>query len=102
MTWGRIERRAGRLRATRFGATAVASASDSPAWTKLGAKRRAKSGGEAGIRTLGTTLRSYNGLANRRLQPLGHLTVRGFPKDLRIRLARIDYCRASVPTSMPK
>src|SRR6185369_2385465 len=32
-------------------------------------------GGEAGIRTLGTTLRSYNGLANRRLQPLGHLTV---------------------------
>ena len=30
---------------------------------------------EAGIRTLGySTLRSYNGLANRRLQPLGHLT----------------------------
>jgi hypothetical protein len=27
-------------------------------------------------------------LANRRLQPLGHLTVRGFPKDLRIYLAR--------------
>src|SRR3954454_14265383 len=65
-----------RLRATRFGETGFASASDSPARTKLGAKRRAKSGGEAGIRTLGTTLRSYNGLANRRLQPLGHLTVR--------------------------
>jgi hypothetical protein len=32
-------------------------------------------GGEAGIRTLGTTFRSYNGLANRRLQPLGHLTA---------------------------
>jgi hypothetical protein len=31
-------------------------------------------GGEAGIRTLGRTLRPYNGLANRRLQPLGHLT----------------------------
>jgi hypothetical protein len=37
---------------------------------------RAKIGGEAGIRTLGTTLRSYNGLANRRLRPLGHLTAR--------------------------
>src|SRR5262245_14484660 len=32
-------------------------------------------GGEAGIRTLDTTFRSYNGLANRRLQPLGHLTA---------------------------
>jgi hypothetical protein len=31
-------------------------------------------GGEAGIRTLGRALRPYNGLANRRLQPLGHLT----------------------------
>src|SRR5476649_2172929 len=61
--------------ARRFGATDFASASDSPAWTKLVAKRRAKSGGEAGIRTLGTTLRSYNGLANRRLRPLGHLTA---------------------------
>src|SRR4051812_12008250 len=75
MTWDRIDRRAVRLRATRFGETDFASASDSPAWTKLGAKRRAKSGGEAGIRTLGTTLRSYNGLANRRLRPLGHLTA---------------------------
>ena len=32
-------------------------------------------GGEAGIRTLGTTLRSYNGLANRRFRPLSHLTA---------------------------
>src|SRR4029077_8136007 len=31
-------------------------------------------GGEGGIRTLDTTFGSYNGLANRRLQPLGHLT----------------------------
>src|SRR5207248_8379211 len=31
-------------------------------------------GGEAGIRTLDTAFRPYNGLANRRLQPLGHLT----------------------------
>ncbi len=30
--------------------------------------------GEAGIRTRGTGLTPYNGLANRRLQPLGHLS----------------------------
>ena len=33
-------------------------------------------GGEAGIRTLDTAFRPYNGLANRPLQPLGHLTAR--------------------------
>ena len=32
-------------------------------------------GGEAGIRTLGRAFGPYNGLANRRLQPLGHLTA---------------------------
>jgi hypothetical protein len=32
-------------------------------------------GGEAGIRTLDTGFSPYNGLANRRLQPLGHLTT---------------------------
>ena len=42
---------------------------------------RAKTGGEAGIRTLGTGLSPYNGLANRRFRPLSHLTARGFPKD---------------------
>jgi hypothetical protein len=31
-------------------------------------------GGEGGIRTLGTGISPYNGLANRRLQPLGHLS----------------------------
>ena len=39
--------------------------------------RNEKYGGEAGIRTLGRALRPYNGLANRRLQPLGHLTLGG-------------------------
>src|SRR5436190_23791373 len=39
-------------------------------------RRRAKIGGEAGIRTLDTAFGPYNGLANRRLQPLGHLTLR--------------------------
>jgi hypothetical protein len=33
-----------------------------------------KFGGERGIRTPDTTFQSYNGLANRRLQPLGHLS----------------------------
>jgi hypothetical protein len=32
------------------------------------------SGGEAGIRTLGTGVSPYNGLANRRIQPLCHLS----------------------------
>ncbi len=38
-------------------------------------RKRAKVGGEAGIRTLDTGFSPYNGLANRRLQPLGHLTA---------------------------
>ena len=33
-----------------------------------------KSGGEAGIRTLGTGVSPYNGLANRRIRPLCHLS----------------------------
>jgi hypothetical protein len=37
---------------------------------------KGKCGGEAGIRTLDTGFGPYNGLANRRLQPLGHLTAR--------------------------
>jgi hypothetical protein len=50
-----------------------------------------ETGGEAGIRTLGRSLSPYNGLANRRLQPLGHLTAAGFPKytsALRLRGSR--------------
>ena len=33
-----------------------------------------KSGGEGGIRTLGTGFIPYNGLANRRIRPLCHLS----------------------------
>ena len=40
---------------------------------------QSEAGGEAGIRTLGTGFSPYNGLANRRLQPLGHLTLRVAP-----------------------
>ena len=32
-------------------------------------------GGAGGIRTLDRALQPYNGLANRRLQPLGHISV---------------------------
>ncbi len=35
---------------------------------------RAKAGGDGGIRTLDRALQPYNGLANRRLQPLGHIS----------------------------
>ena len=34
-------------------------------------------GGDGGIRTLDRPLQAYNGLANRRLQPLGHVSVKG-------------------------
>jgi hypothetical protein len=33
-----------------------------------------KDGGDGGIRTLDRALQPYNGLANRRLQPLGHVS----------------------------
>ena len=49
---------------------------DSPVMCKLKRKERVvrESGGEGGIRTPGTGFSPYNGLANRRLQPLGHLS----------------------------
>src|SRR5947209_19525639 len=37
---------------------------------------RARNGGAGGIRTLDRALQPYNGLANRRLQPLGHSSGR--------------------------
>ena len=47
-------------------------------------------GGEAGIRTLGTGFSPYNGLANRRLQPLGHLTApRKYTAEQRVGAKRI-------------
>jgi hypothetical protein len=60
-------------------------------------RRRAKSGGEAGIRTLGRAFRPYNGLANRRLQPLGHLTAEEFLSINDI----AGYAKAIVPTTVP-
>src|SRR5215469_2263907 len=43
---------------------------------RITAKR--KNGGAGGIRTLDTAFQPYNGLANRRLQPLGHSSVPAF------------------------
>ena len=42
-------------------------------------KRQA--GGDGGIRTLDRALQPYNGLANRRLQPLGHISGRADMPD---------------------
>lgn len=39
------------------------------------AENQQKHGGDGGIRTLDTGLSPYNGLANRRLQPLGHVSI---------------------------
>src|SRR5271163_1971948 len=38
-------------------------------------KQNRRDGGAGGIRTLDRALQPYNGLANRRLQPLGHSSV---------------------------
>ena len=55
-------------------------------------------GGEAGIRTLGRALRPYNGLANHRLQPLGHLTA---ARNLSIRQP-LSYGGTAVPRIVPE
>src|SRR5262249_41081772 len=60
-----------------------------------------KFGGEAGIRTLGRTFRPYNGLANRRLQPLGHLTVLKLLRILRGSLGSTSHQGRTVPKTVP-
>jgi hypothetical protein len=40
-----------------------------------------RTGGDGGIRTLDRALQPYNGLANRRLQPLGHISGRADMPD---------------------
>src|SRR5687768_17877398 len=42
-----------------------------------------KGGGAGGIRTLDRALQPYNGLANRRLQPLGHSSISADMPDAR-------------------
>lgn len=58
-------------------------------------------GGDRGIRTLDRALQPYNGLANRRLQPLGHISVG--PRYARpgaapqASLARVGYFGGVIP-----
>ena len=51
-----------------------ANSNDFPKIAGWGSLHFRLSGGEGGIRTLDRVVRPYNGLANRRLQPLGHLS----------------------------
>jgi hypothetical protein len=58
-------------------------------------------GGDAGIRTLDRALQPYNGLANRRLQPLGHvssaLCAATYARRIRPLQARQSNSKASSP-----
>ena len=59
---------------------------------------RAKGGGAGGIRTLDRALQPYNGLANRRLQPLGHSSVEPDMPDAGVgRKRQISGCRIRKP-----
>jgi hypothetical protein len=56
------------------------------------------SGGDGGIRTLDRALQPYNGLANRRLQPLGHSSVEPDMPDAGVgRKRQISGCRIRKP-----
>src|ERR1700732_2903900 len=44
-------------------------------WGSVSWSRFVRAGGDGGIRTLDRALQPYNGLANRRLQPLGHVSA---------------------------
>ena len=57
-------------------------------WRKRRKVRRRPIGGEGGIRTPDRGLHPYNGLANRRLQPLGHLSRESGLTDFRISAMR--------------
>ena len=55
-------------------------------------------GGAGGIRTLDRALQPYNGLANRRLQPLGHSSVEPDMPDAGVgRKRQISGCRIRKP-----
>ena len=48
-----------------------------------GCRLKQYSGGDGGIRTLDRALQPYNGLANSRLQPLGHISGKADMPDAR-------------------
>jgi hypothetical protein len=58
---------------------------------KQGDVIRMNIGGAGGIRTLDRALQPYNGLANRRLQPLGHSSVKADMPDARVSRKRQIY-----------
>ena len=65
------------------------------------------SGGEAGIRTLGRGYCPFNGLANRRLQPLGHLTAReesgrNVPEPIPLYDTALSPARESTPATVSR
>ena len=60
------------------------------------------SGGEGGIRTLDTGVSPYNGLANRRLQPLGHLSGSWFSTAYHIRLLEFRWLPTLQTWAMPE
>jgi hypothetical protein len=61
-------------------------------------KEKQYSGGAGGIRTLDRALQPYNGLANRRLQPLGHSSVKAdMPDAGASRKRQIWGCRIREP-----
>ena len=68
---------AGRIGALECGAPSASEGRGIPAW---GLRREREDGGAGGIRTLDTAFQPYNGLANRRLQPLGHSTIPNFSR----------------------
>ena len=61
--------------------------------------------GEGGIRTLGTSLSSYNGLANRPFRPLRHLSNRIFLRVAKIKInclpARFFTCLRNIEKYAP-
>ena len=71
------------------GRAAIASGGRPPSWIYGCCERLWKgTGGDGGIRTLDRALQPYNGLANRRLQPLGHISASVFPREIRLPQAR--------------
>jgi hypothetical protein len=69
-----------------------------------GQSRRTEDGGDGGIRTLDRALQPYNGLANRRLQPLGHISGRADMPDAAVSRKRQIWGRRASwwPTTLPR
>jgi hypothetical protein len=70
-----------------------------PSWV---ARQREGIGGDGGIRTLDRPLQAYNGLANRRLQPLGHVSNRAdMPEAAASRKRQMRGCPEELQRTSP-